>query len=108
MPANYTEESLSKELERYNVPTSLHYAMMSYVLYGRPMGGFLTAVFENKLMEAFSRADLENQFQMYLIVKFIYNELPMVCWGDEEKVEQWHKIGGWIGYMNFHSQKEEN
>jgi hypothetical protein len=56
---------------------------------GRPCGGFLTAVFENKLSEAVSRADFENMRAIPAIVAYLYNEIPGNCWGSPEKVKNW-------------------
>lgn len=54
-----------------------------------PPGGFLTAVLENDLKEAFSRADNESIAGMFEIVAYCYNEIPGVCWGSPEKVLAW-------------------
>jgi len=54
-----------------------------------PTGGFLRAVLENNLKEAFGRADEEATVQMKEIVMYCYNELPYTCWGSPEKVASW-------------------
>lgn len=42
-----------------------------------PTGGFLQAVLENDLMQAFHRADEENCEALFHICAYIYNELPI-------------------------------
>lgn len=54
-----------------------------------PTGGFLKAVLENDLFEAFSRVDEENCATMFHICAFIWNEIPRECWGSPEKVKAW-------------------
>ena len=52
-------------------------------------GGFLTAVLENDLTAAVATADLHNIEIIPTYVSYIYNELPMKCWGSKEKVKEW-------------------
>lgn len=54
-----------------------------------PAGWFLTAVLENNLSEALSRADEQNLQVIIHIVAYVYNELPSACWGSAEKVSKW-------------------
>ena len=54
-----------------------------------PTGGFLRAVLENNLKEAFGRADEEAVVQMKEIVAYCYNQIPCNCWGSPEKVSAW-------------------
>jgi len=58
---------------------------------GFPTGGFLKAVLENNLMEAMSSADASNREALYEIVMYVYNKMPMDCWGSPEKVKRWLK-----------------
>ena len=53
-----------------------------------PTGGFLRAVLENKLFEAFGRADLDDQRDMFHIVKWIWNNLPTNIYGSPENVKK--------------------
>lgn len=58
----------------------------------RPMvGGFLMAVLENNLKEAFGRADSYNIQTLGAIVSYCYNHLPAECWGSPAKVLEWQK-----------------
>lgn len=52
-------------------------------------GGFLRAVLENNLSEACGRADEDNIKTLFHIVAYIYNELPLSCWGTPDRVERW-------------------
>ena len=54
-----------------------------------PPGSFLRAVLENDLKESFGRADEDNIRDMFEIVSYCYNEIPIACWGSPEKVKQW-------------------
>lgn len=60
----------------------------------RRTGGFLQCVLENNLFEAVSRADATSVEQLPLIVRYIYNELPIACWGSAERVGNWLKSSG--------------
>jgi hypothetical protein len=51
-------------------------------------GGFLTAVLENNLSEAFGRADMHNSRILKEIVGYVYNRLPSKSWGSREKVRE--------------------
>ena len=52
-------------------------------------GGFLTAVLENDLTMAVGLADSYNIKLIPTYAHYIYNELPMNCWGSKEKVKEW-------------------
>ena len=76
-------------------------AIDKYAKEGYPVGGFLTAVLENKLREAFARADVDNLRDMHEIVKYCWWEIPGNCWGSEEKVREWlegHALAGGGGH----------
>ena len=63
--------------------------IIRYVENGTPPGEFLFAVLSNDLKESFGKADLENRRDMFEIVSFCYNYIPIECWGSEEKVNAW-------------------
>ena len=63
----------------------------NYVKYKYPPGGFVYAVLSNNLMEAFNRADSINTKYMKDIVSYVYNHIPMDCWGSKEIVDKWLK-----------------
>ena len=64
-------------------------SLKRYADMGIPTGGFLRAVLENNLMEAFGRADRQNSEDMAEIVGYVYNEMPIGCHGSPEKVRAW-------------------
>ena len=54
-----------------------------------PCGHFLTAILENDLLDTINRADEDAIKIIPELVKYVYNELPMECWGSPEKVKSW-------------------
>lgn len=79
-------ESLNEYAE---IPGYTLAAIRNYVIERRPTGHFLTAVLCNDLFEACFHADAANLSALPLIVKFIYNRVPSLCWGSKEKVQAW-------------------
>ena len=71
------------------LPEGLQGGMKRYVEDGIQAGHFLTAVLSNDLLGAVSRADGTNVKLIPEIVRWIYNEAPSNCWGDEERVQEW-------------------
>ena len=71
------------------LPTGLQGGMQRYIEDGYPVGHFLTAVLSNDLLGAVSRADDTNIKVLPEIVRWIYNEAPVNCWGSEKKVRTW-------------------
>lgn len=71
------------------IPAYMWDGVDRYVNHGILSGGFLTALFENDLMSAFARADLQNQAAMAEWAKFIYNDAPSSCWGSREVVDRY-------------------
>ena len=53
----------------------------------QPVGGFLTAVLENDLMQAFGQADQYNLAALKEILIYVRWEIPASCWGSPEKVQ---------------------
>ena len=76
------------------IPPATLAGITAYVEHHRPPGGFLRAVLENDLREAFGRADSENTRAMGEIVAYLYNHVPSLCWGSAAKVEAWLNPGG--------------
>jgi len=73
------------------MPSDMRDALVRYASTGGPLGHFLTAVVENNLVEAISRADDANGAALGAIVSYCYNELPGGCWGSPEKVKAWRE-----------------
>jgi hypothetical protein len=96
---NDADEALKmrESLAEFRVPASLWDGLTNHILKGRPTDHFLEAVLCNDLRRACERADLQNRYKLFDIVSFLYNEAPAGCWGDLEKVELWHKLGGLHG-----------
>ena len=65
--------------------------LMAYIERGQMPGGFLSAILENNLIEAVSRADLDNQKRLVEYVKYLFNQAPAICWGSPKKVEEYAK-----------------
>ncbi|MEA2080006.1 MAG: hypothetical protein U9P00_09155 [Pseudomonadota bacterium] len=64
-------------------------SLYQYVVYGTPVGDFLTAVICNDLFEAFGRADDLNTEHMQYYCKFLYNNVPSQCFGSKTNMEYW-------------------
>jgi hypothetical protein len=71
------------------IKPAIQEALRGYIEDRRSVGGFLTAVLENNLTQAFGRADPENLATLYEIVQWVYMEAPAPCWGSPEKVKAW-------------------
>lgn len=76
------------------VPFNLREGIACYVTQGRPFGHFLTAVVENDLFRAMSRADDVSLAHLKDIVQFFYNQTPGACWGSPQAVSEWMARGG--------------
>lgn len=77
-------------------------SLQRYVKNGIPTGSFLEAVIEGDLMEAFARADEQNIQDMFEIVNYVYNHVPVVCRGKRHiyvAMARWRKAGGMDGFM---------
>ena len=80
------------------VPEHLRYGLRWYVLHGLKPGGFMLAVLEHELFEAFNRGDKESLAGLEGLVRWIYNKAPGDCHGNRETVTQWMNRGGLVGY----------
>lgn len=83
-----------------HIPERMADEITAYIHNGRPLGGFLHKVFCNDFVEAISRADNENNENMdnlQAYAAYLHNECPMDCWGSEEAVKHWIKVGGLEG-----------
>lgn len=77
---------------RYDIPEITRESIDAWVASARPTGGFVRAVLENNLREAFARADFDNSAAMHDIVSYLYNEVPGNCWGSPERVAEWPEV----------------
>ncbi len=80
---------LRARAEVVGVPDHLIDGLVAYVAERRPPGGFLRAVLENDLKEAFGRSDLESALGMRYICMWLYNCVPGACYGSPAKVSAW-------------------
>ena len=71
------------------IPQNLIDSLDRYVKYGIPCGGFLNAVLSNDLMKAFGKADDDNRLILFDICQYIFNEVPLDCYGSKAKVQKW-------------------
>lgn len=84
-----TEPAIMASLASSGVPGNLHDGIERWITHGIQPGSFLTAVFENDLMEAFARADMFSQMNMFSIVSWIYSHAPMGCRGSRTAMQEW-------------------
>jgi hypothetical protein len=82
------------EAESCGVPFHTAYALAGYVVFGEPVGDFLSSVLSNNLRESIFRADNENLLALSDICRYIYNYIPADCSGNVESVTSWIKRGG--------------
>lgn len=87
----YTRAEISDKLWLRDVPEHLHEGLIEYIVDGRPVGGFLQAVLENDLLEAFGRADHESAAGLQNLCAFLYNDAPSACFGSPEFVRAWYE-----------------
>lgn len=71
------------------LPDHIRGSVKRYIEQGIPPGGFLSAVIRNDLAEAYDRADHINQGRLGDVVQFFHSEAPSLCWGSQEKLDQW-------------------
>ena len=76
---------------------SMRDGVRMYIEEGIMSGHFLTALFSNDLVGAYSRADKANEEAMKEWVTFLFNYAPASCWGSKERVEDWSSDGGLEG-----------
>jgi len=67
-----------------------------YAKYRITTGGFLYAILSNNLMKAMRHADAENREDIFEICQYVYDNLPVACYGSEDAVKAWllgrHKV----------------
>lgn len=76
------------------IPKAVTDAINYHVLEGRHCGGFVTAILENNLTVAVTRADPDNAVLLKEIVMYCIYKIPHGSWGSPEKVKEWRKKGG--------------
>jgi hypothetical protein len=77
------------------IPALTRETIDEYVRIGRPPGGFVRAVLEDSLTQAFAKADQYNRAAMFEIASYVYNKVPAPArWGG---VDAWIEAGGLEG-----------
>ena len=72
------------------IPSHTLASIERYVNDGCPTGDFLHGMLTNDLAKAMWHADEQNLDAMRYIFMYIYNRIPMTCWGSKEKVAAWY------------------
>lgn len=93
MTKSLIKEQTAEMIERgaHLIPSYMWGGVKRYMVDRIPPGDFLTALFSNDLMEAFGRADDENQSNMRRYCQFLYNYAPRGSYGSPENVRAWLK-----------------
>lgn len=79
------------QIDYTGLPEHMRDGARLYIEHGVEPGGFLRAVLQNQLVEAFGRADDTNRAAMFQWAGWLYNEAPRGAWGSPEKVDAWIK-----------------
>ncbi len=74
------------------IPDYMIGGIQRFIKQGVIPGGFLSAVLENNMKEAYVFADENNISNFPAYMNFLYNEVPSECWGSPEKVKAWSKM----------------
>lgn len=78
-----------RAIDYTGLPEHIQGAMQRYVEHRLHPGSFLTAVLSNDFIGAVQRADDINKERLVDIATWVWQELPIACWGSEEKVSRW-------------------
>ena len=92
--SNYSVEYYVTKAADREVPGHLIHSLAQYIYNGRPTGGFLEAVLQSDLFDAFRRGDEESLRGLRNLVMFLYNDAPVGCWGTRDEYRTWIKKGG--------------
>jgi len=85
----WIEREIDKGIKTNPIPPDSVDGLKRYVLDHVEPGGFLRAVLENKLIEAFAKADAANRAALHNWCLVVYNYIPGNCWGDSGAVNRW-------------------
>jgi len=99
-------DRLRQNLAKCEVPEHCREGFVGYVIEGAPIGSFLTAIFENNLVDAACGADDVNLRSLRAYAMALYYYCPSRgsgCWGSQEDVRGWQALGGLRGLL----QREE-
>lgn len=79
------------------LPIHLRDGLERFIIQGGPVGSFLTAVLDNDLREAVSRADDDSLKALKPILQFLYGFAPAGCHGSPKNRLAWQARGGVAG-----------
>lgn len=89
---DYTKDK-TYTFRNFYIPKRMMDELQRYIENRVSPGDFLTAVIQNDLKEAVSRADDENLINLPAYVAFLYNHAPIGCWGSRENFKCWIEEG---------------
>ena len=75
------------------IPRRTLTALYEYIRLRKSPGEFLLAVLRNDLVGAVSYADKQSAKALVPLVIFVYSRVPIICYGNREKVQAWLKGG---------------
>ncbi len=73
------------------IPTDVGYLLARYVVYGERGDNFIYSVITNDLMQSCLRANSIRKNNIYGLVMFICNHIPMKCYGNINAYNRWIK-----------------
>ena len=91
------EEGLHVEYWWQDIPPAVLDEMIRHVTIGDPTGGFVQACLEDRLVEAFLRADPDSTAAMKQICQWLYDCCPSQARGNPSVVLAWRIQGGLLG-----------
>lgn len=77
------------KFQEFYIPDRMMPSLRRYIEEKIQPGDFLTAVIQNDLSEACSRADDENMRNLPAYAAYLYNEAPAVCHGSKKIMKEW-------------------
>lgn len=80
---------MSYQFRGHVLPENLQESIDAFVELGRPTGGFLQAVLDNDLRQAFAKADERSIEALPAVIGYLYNECPAECWGFNGASAEW-------------------
>lgn len=75
--------------EYHDAPADVLAAINRWVQYRDYPGSFVMRVLCNDLIGAVRAADLRSLEALPIILRYLHNEVPMNCYGSEDKVNEW-------------------
>lgn len=83
--------------EECGIPEHMREGIVEYIMTGRPVGHFLTAIIENDLFCAAAHADVDNRWLLANYAQFFYAHAPVACYGEAHKRDLWIRHRGLEG-----------